>query len=156
MVRGGGSGRGAHFRKERDIPASQVHARQEKGVGSYSGSVCTWVLLWRRPSLVPGLTTPRVCVSSLPSGCWEHVMAVPRGIQQGWLDSLPPPPPHIIGLILQPRFPQLLLQRGWEHAWRASPLFPRPPTALPPATAPEIPKVCGIIELELLLKDRGR
>ena len=64
----------------------------------------------------------------------------------GFPASLPPMLP-----LLWPRFPQLL------SACLTLPSPPPcPPTALPPATTLEIPKVCRIIELEPLVKDQGQ
>lgn len=67
------------------------------------------------------------------------------------------PPMHYAAF--WPQFPQRLLGRGWKRVQCARPFLPlppRPPTALPPATTPEIPKVCGIIELEPLVNDQGQ
>lgn len=78
---------------------------------------------------------------------------------QGWQDVLPPLPPCIMLLISPASVSPDPAGKGIEvcsACLTLAPLLPHPLTALPPATTPEIPKVCGIIELEPLVKDQGQ
>lgn len=98
-------------------------------------------------------THHRGCLSSLPSGCLEPFMQPPKeGWSRGWLGSRPPPPPmhHVThspaSVSLAPP------GKGMEvHS------APPTPTDIPSSSHhSEIPKACGVIELQPLVKDQGQ